>query len=963
MASLTSYATSIDYPAGTQFGYQNGSNYKSWDDLNNLKTSGGKAQCRNPNNTDTPNIAGRNGTYKRPAPLEFTGFSFNTDNMYNVDKVIVHYTHGKFVNNGYYPEIGGASFTLLGSNTNSQTGTAVPAVDNNNNGTHYTLTFTGITVSQLNNLSLRIAYPANTSTTPGRIFIQDVYLEVIYNENVSIVLSGSFNKSPVNLNTESTVTITAKKTGNYSYNSNIDITLPSGLTYVSNLSEETLTTGEDVAHNVVLHWSTSFNELNNTSKTIQFKVRATTVGTKTINVKETLLGSSYSFSQVVNQIKHIIWSNIDKRSLALTEDREHTFHVDIKGDSSVSETNTITIDVTGVNRLDYAELMTNQYVDILQYENKVFTITYTQPPGKVIRFTFKRAVWTVADTYTLRVQIGNDDPVEFHYIVNPRVLGDLSFCYYKLPDYYTEDMAGGISYTIGTLGKLLFNSDDYNITDGGDNFRIGVYNGSLDDMYSNNAHTTLDEDSFLAQTAWCDPIATVEGVEQSVSFTYNEANPIIFVYSYTYVNDPISQVVRYNFTEPYLVETSIFDTIDANGYRAIVPHPAHALLGDTKWAVCTIPSYNQAVPVALTSWLDGGLFTENIAIHGLQLQFDYVCDNDCMVEVELIHGDKTGVRTLLLHKGSGTATIGNAYDLFDLEIADLIQNTRDFEIRIVEVNNFNEPVTPQINNARLKVYYVPIAKCQYGFSIDGNRSEWYGIYLLPDFEPHMATKNDKSEYHVDGTDETVVNRLNIDPKTLEFTIKVPNCTISESIAQIDKIVDLFTNEREIYSNKPIPKHIVFDIMPDRQFEFVRVDDFDDKFEGASYKAKIKLYVPMGTSYNVESSITGGEGYYGSNTTVKPIVTARCDNAGHVTVTESYLNQYMHVENSQIAPGDLITFDCINRKVYIGTNQDVTDTVDITSNLDFNSSWFKIKGRYSFTGIDSTVLTVEYYPRR
>ena len=64
MATQTSYANNIDYPAGTVFGYQNGSNYKSWDDLDNLKTAGGIAQCRNPNNTETPTIAGRNGTYK-----------------------------------------------------------------------------------------------------------------------------------------------------------------------------------------------------------------------------------------------------------------------------------------------------------------------------------------------------------------------------------------------------------------------------------------------------------------------------------------------------------------------------------------------------------------------------------------------------------------------------------------------------------------------------------------------------------------------------------------------------------------------------------------------------------------------------------------------------------------------------------------------------------------------------------
>lgn len=967
MTSQIRYATVVEYPAGTVFGFENGSNYKSWDDLNNLKNENGVAQCRNPDNTETPTIAGRNGTYKRPAPIEFSNFNFDTDNMYNVEKIIVHYTHGKFINNGYYPEFGGATFTLVGTNTDSQTGTAIPAVDNNNNGKSYTLTFTGVSINQLNTMSLRIAYPANTSTTPGRIKLSNVYIEVVYNENVSMVLSGKFNKSPVNINTTSTVTVSAKKTGTMTYNSEIEINLPEGLQYVS--SETPLTVTNGISNNQVLKWNPSYPATNNSIQTITFTVRATTTGTKKITLTEKKLGTTYSFTQVVNKINYIVWTDITQRRLALTEDREAIFHVDVKGDNPTVESTRITIDLTGINNIDYAELLTHPDITLLQYENKKFTITYDQPVNKVVRFTFKGCVWNTSDTYTMTVRVNNETPIQYHYVVNPRVMGDLSFTWYKLPDYYIQDMGDGISYTFGAKGKLLFTSDDYNITDGGDNLRLGVYNGTKQDMYIDydpmvdEETLTVDEEKFLAQVQWCTDIATSDGVDQAVSFVLNENNPVIMVYSFTYVNDPLTQVAKYNFTDPYIVETEIYNTNEANGFRAIVPHPARALRGDTSWAICQIPSLHESVPVALDQWLDGGLLTDSIAIHGFMIQFDYVCDNKCMIEVQLKKGNREGVRTLLLNKGKGTASIGNAYDLFDFSIGDFIQDTKNFEVKIKEINNFSTVVNPQINNARLTVYYIPIAKCRYGFSIDGERSEWYGIYLMPDFEPHMSTDNDKSEYHVEGTDETIVNRLNIDPKQLEFEIKVPNCLIEESIAQIDKIVDLFTNERELYSNKPIPKHIIFDILPDRQYEFVRVDEFDDEFEGATYKAKIKLYIPMGTSYNIESTITGGEGYNGSNTVVKPIVTARCDSQGQVTVTESYMNQYMHVENSAIKVGDIVTFDCIHQVVKIGETAQVTDITDITSSLDFNSSWFKIKGRYSFTGVNSTVLTVEYYPRR
>lgn len=967
MATQTRYATNVDYPAGTQFGIENGSIYKSWDDLNNLKTANGVAQCRNPDNTETPTIAGRNGTYKRPAPIEFSGFNFDTSNMYNVEKVVVHYTHGKFINNGYYPEFSGPVFTLVGTNTTAITGNPVPAVDNNNNGTHYTVTFTGINVDQLNNMSLRMAYPSNTATTPGRIKLTNVYLEVFYNEGTSVVLSATPDKNPITIDDDVALTVSAKKTGELAYNASIDITLPTGLSYVTALTQTELTVGENVNHQQVIHWQPEFINVNNHTITMKIKLHASTVGSKKINIKETRLGSTFDTVVNVKKTNYVVWSNINKKSLAITEDKPCTIHVDVKSDATVIKNDTAVIDFTGNNVLNYDLVSSNADVTSVSYGSKKVTIHYKQRPNQVIRFTFTGCIWNISDDYTLSVKINNEDPVLFHYVVNPKEFGALTFSYYKLPDYYTLDIADGISYTVATLGTLIIDGNDYLIQDGGNNFRIGVYNDSLDvfNVDANNKcnYVLNDADTFIDHVVWCTNPATVDGLEQATSFVYNDEYPIIFVYSHTYVNDPIRQMCIYNFTDPYLVESSIYNTIRADGFRGIVPHPAHALLDDDKYAICTIPTMREAVPVVLSDWLDGGLLSSNIAIHGLRLEFDYVCDNDCMIEIGISLDEKTGTRNFLLKKGRGTASVGNAYDLFDLKIADLIRNAKDLELSIIEVNNFTKTVKPQINNARLTLYYVNIAKCEYGFSIDGERSEWYGIYLHPDIDLHRATENDKSEYHVEGTDETIINRLNIDPKELTIQIKVPNCLIKSSIPQIDHIVDLFTNEREIYSNKPIPKNIIFDIMPDRQYEFVRIKEFDDEYEGATYKAKIKLYVPSGTANDVKSTITGGEGYYGSNTIVKPIVTCRCDTKGSITITESYLNQYMHISSEDLDVGDIIVFDCINRRIYKGANVDVDDTTELTSSLDFNSSWFKLKGRYSFVSTDGTILSVEYYPRR
>ena len=179
--TIVGYASSVNYAPGTNQDENNGGHHKAWAYKENLCNQNGIAYCYDPE-YEYPLIAGVNGTFHTPAPLDLTGFSFNFGNDENsVKQVIVHFKQQTFENNGYTCSIGSPTVTILGANV-SKTGSGSVTTTL----TEQRIVFNNVSKNQLlsNNFGLRIVYPKNTSTTPGRITLQDVYVEVVTSESI-----------------------------------------------------------------------------------------------------------------------------------------------------------------------------------------------------------------------------------------------------------------------------------------------------------------------------------------------------------------------------------------------------------------------------------------------------------------------------------------------------------------------------------------------------------------------------------------------------------------------------------------------------------------------------------------------------------------------------------------------------------------------------------------------------------
>ena len=151
-------------------------------------------------------------------------------------------------------------------------------------------------------------------------------------------------------------------------------------------------------------------------------------------------------------------------------------------------------------------------------------------------------------------------------------------------------------------------------------------------------------------------------------------------------------------------------------------------------------------------------------------------------------------------------------------------------------------------------------------------------------------------------------------------------------------------------------------MPDKRYWWIRKDEVDDSVENGVYYAKIKLYISKGTAEVIPTVISGSAGETNGLLSIEPIVHVQAGIDGTLILKELHTEQNLLINDNVIKIGDLLTIDNENRKVYHRAKGDSTES-DITSSVDFGTTWFKIRGEYEFESPNSIITDVQYNERR
>ena len=242
----------------------------------------------------------------------------------------------------------------------------------------------------------------------------------------------------------------------------------------------------------------------------------------------------------------------------------------------------------------------------------------------------------------------------------------------------------------------------------------------------------------------------------------------------------------------------------------------------------------------------------------------------------------------------------------------------------------------------------------------------------------MGVETDTEYMEISGTDTTNAYRMNIDKKEIKIDFSVKGCTIEETTRFMERIAKLFTNPRDIL-NRPQTNRIEFSHFPNRYWEVVMEKPIDNEVEFVEYEGTVKLVVPAGTSYNIESTTTSAMGTNSGIAKVNPLIQIS-PNQSKITILEEFTNQKFTINESEVNingfsfnENDIIRIDCEDRKVYYyplneGDTMDslieeAHEHIDITHAVDFNSKWFVIYDDYKFT-TDNTcdIHFVQFFER-
>lgn len=921
--------------------------YQQWYDLTNLTKNGSVAECgkRVTGNSPLP-IGSKAGSFNKPAPLTLTGFNFNLPDGTKVEKVIVHYAHQKHSvsssqSASTFISIAGAKFTLLGTGM-SVTGKAVPT-----SYTHNTLEFKGVTLAQLNSadFGLKIEYPANTNGNTGTITLGDIFIEVL-TSFPRITVSASTPTTKFVKGTRFDVTFDVTRLESLAFSPKCVITWDDGLVYVQKVEGVgTLSTNAD---NNSYDWNSTFTT-GNTNQT-KLKFRCDKIGTLYIRITDTINNKTYTLPITVIDYITSITTTLNNSKVPFKVDEQTNYDITIQTTNPDLTSQSLKISLPlGTDIVNFSTLQKSYGATKTNTStNTELTLTAKINNSKA---TIPMSVKFVnSGTYTQIISIGNTSMNQVSFIVQGTEIGKLGFTRIKLPDEITENMGEGIQYVILTLARYVYDGNE-KVTDYKNNLRVGTFN--------NSETLVTNEKKFIENVVWNGTIATKSFVLMRNYIRYNKQHPVYLVYAHNYMGDTVSTDMKYDFTEPVMMEFKHYKKLEK--YKEFL-RPLKALLANSDYATCTIGPQESTAPIMLYDFDSGGLFdVEDFVCQGITVHGNYNTSHDVELQFELVTTDKQGFRNKILPKGSGEFSIGNKYDLFGMIPHDLRGNMTNLELWLTVLNPYDEEVLVELNNINLNISYITASATGYGFEIEGERSEEYGI-CFTDFDYNVGTKNELKMYQVTGTDDTIPYRMNISDKEMTLEIGLDDCEIEETMMLVDKVVKLFTNRREQLTNKPEPKSIIFDIMPDRRFWFIRKDDIDSKYGAGTFDGKIKLVIPSGTAQSIEKTITGSMGANRGNVAVTPVIRCISKTNGKINITETKRQQTVIINNEKgtIKVGDKIIIDneqphrVLLQKKGTNTEQDITDEVN------YSTTWFSLIDEYKFESEDVIITSVEYY---
>ena len=522
----------------------------------------------------------------------------------------------------------------------------------------------------------------------------------------------------------------------------------------------------------------------------------------------------------------------------------------------------------------------------------------------------------------------------------------------------------------------------------GESFRIGVFNNPILDNITITT-TTVDNETIetITDTTDYDNLTITEIYENAdywstntaghntynnveCEFTYNKNYPLYIIitgdYTETTTYDYDMGTITYN--EPCIIEKTVYKERLSNGNY---PIPIMDLIDyeeNDGISTITLQAYQESNPVILYNLpldQDYGTGTQ-YAIRGVQINGNIDQTDNLIVYAKLrAPNGMVGQRSIVLQDADytidsiNTLNIGGLGDLWGFNTLDMTQ-LEDWELELSTTNLLNnDESTLQISDITITFYIEKIEKQTISVSVEGENLAYYGAFI-DTVEIPEGLETDTSFLTIDGTDTNDAYRQNIREKTITLNFNVDSCDLETSAMMLRQVTKLLVNDKDEY-NRPIPKIIEFSHYPNSYFEYIIESTLEIETEITGYNVTAKLTIPSGTSYSQENTVTNNIGYVQGLAAINPIITVQ-PNDEVIQITETVTGQNFNIGYTGNWNNKVVEIDCEDRKVWLLTDEDADDGIDISKYVDMNSDWFRLHGEYQFEATNATIRTITYNER-
>lgn len=998
------------YPHTVSQSSETNTNFREFNNLGNIKNS---------KNTyaKTGQIASKSGTHKRPSSVTAKNFKANIPIGSKINKITVEYAADYEGN----ISIGKPTLNILKANGKNKKGKALTKTM-----TKSTISWSGkqsIANINSNNFGVSISFPSNTKSDTGYVKIK--YLRIIIDYTIPNYRVTASKVKGNYTNDEFKVKINASNVNKTKGDSTISIQLPAGVNYsgkdsgtgnITNngsnlvwkpgLNDKILSQSiviklkitTDGNHKVVIHESASSHSITYDIVTTQ----------KPDYIEDPITEPEEEQQQIVDDIQSQP-GNSPSEDTVLQVKVNEKFRVELyKGFSQVylntyyanwvwegdwglydprNQVKTNTVLMHGISygqpiywnvRNDLVVHPTASFVQDWEFEIK-------EPGYYVLLVTTEPAL----DGFNGEVVLNR-----IYISVKPSVLLTPFLSVFKLSSEELARLGDGIVYTIQSYLKLK--TSEKFVRDWDKNFRIGIMNNINPNIDTSTVITdteldgeTGDEISVIPSETeivdetdyenltmpqifeyaeyWSKTVSKINQFEDiHVEFPYNEKYPVYIIITGDYA-ESYASLNNIAFTEPCIVESDEYNGREPNGKFPIPIN--NILLSASEPSEVSIDNFGESSRIIVYDPPvdeDYGT-TEKLAIRGIKLTADIDYTDSAIIFAKLkiptTGGYSIGNRSIVLTGNEDTINIGDMYDTWGLDISELI-NLKYLELELGFENGLedtNDSTIIKLSNIQLIFYSNEVPDTPITVRVNGENVSWYGMYVKDVTIP--AGINTETKYlAIEGTDTNNAYRQNIKEKRVKIDFEVDGCDLIETTNQLQKLARLFTNERDNL-NMPIPNIIEFSIFPEKLFEYILEDTFDNEIRVSDYKGSVELIIPDGTAFEKEDTVTNVTGCVDSIAAVNPLINITNISNANIVVSEivSVPNQVFKLNYENFETSDVITIDCINRKVHV-TKKDSIESVDITETADFNVDWFKLQGEFNFNSENCSIQTVTYNQR-